>query len=121
LLERIFELFNARNETVPNHAKSIQMCKPNTISMPANDHISIASEINLNPIANHQIIKNGFNALNVIPAINGPCFKFDRTSSFFPSAVLICIAANTKSVMAPKMEIIVLNSGNDSREKNSYS
>ena len=93
------------------------MCNTNTISIPANDHISIASEINLNPMANHQIIKNGFNALNAIPAISGPCFELDKTSSFFLNVVRICIAANTKSVIAPKMDIIVLNSGNDSKEK----
>ena len=116
-MERIFELFDARTETVPNHAKSIQMCNANTISMPANDHINIASEINLNPMANHQIIKNGFNAVNTIPVISGPCFELDKTSSFFLNIVLICIVANTKSVIAPKMEIIVLNSGNDSKEK----
>ena len=62
----------------------------------ANDHIIIASEINLNPMANHQIIKNGFNALNIIPVISGPCFGFDKTNSFFPNIVLICIIANTK-------------------------
>jgi len=107
LLERIFELFDARNETVPNHAKSIQICNTNTISIPANDHINIASEINLNPMANHQIIKNGFNALNTIPVIIGPCFRLDKTSSFFLNIVLICIVANTKSVIAPKIEIIL--------------
>ena len=89
MLERIFKLFDARNETVPNHAKSIQMCKPNTISMPANDQISIASEINLNPMANHQIIKNGLNALNTIPAINGPCFGLDGTRFLLLNVVLI--------------------------------
>ena len=73
--------------------------------MPANDHINIASEINLNPMANHQIIKNGFNALNTIPAINGPCFGLDETSSLLLNIVLICIAANAKSVIAPKIEI----------------
>ena len=30
---------------------------------------------------------------------------------------LICIAAKTKSVIDPKMEIITLNSGKDSKEK----
>ena len=39
------------------------MCRKNTINMPENAQINIASEINLNPIVNHQIIKNGFNAL----------------------------------------------------------
>ena len=92
------------------------MCRTNTISMPANAQISMASEINLNPIVNHQIIKNGFNALSRIPVINGPCFRLDFLNSFFSNIVLICIVANTKSVIAPKMDIIVLNSGNDSRE-----
>jgi len=74
------------------------MCSPNIISMPANDHISIASEINLNPMANHQIIKNGFNALSTIPAISGPCFGLDKASSFPLNVVLICIIANTKII-----------------------
>ena len=85
--------------------------------MPANAHINIASEINLNPMVSHQIKKNGFNALSAIPASIGPCFKLDETSSFFPIIALICIAAKTKSVIDPKMEIITLNSGKDSKEK----
>ena len=66
------ELLDARNEIPPNHTKSIHMCRKNTISMPENAQINIASEINLNPIVNHQIIKNGFNALSTTPVINGP-------------------------------------------------
>ena len=37
----------------------------------------------LNPIVNHQIIKNGFNALSAIPVINGPCFGIDVISLLF--------------------------------------
>ena len=83
--------------------------------MPENAQISIASEINLNPIVSHQIIKNGFSALSKIPETNGPCFRF-VVDSLFLKIVLICIAANIKSVIAPKIEITVLNSGNNSRE-----
>jgi len=96
------------------------MCRTNTICMPVNAQISMAPEINLNPIVNHQIAKNGFNAVSMIPVISGHCFSLDFLISFFSNIVLICIAANTKSVIAPKMDIIVLNSGNDSRE-NTYS
>ena len=59
------------------------MCKTNTTNIPENAQINIASEINLNPIVNHQIIKNGFNALSAIPVINGLCFGIDVISSFF--------------------------------------
>ena len=65
------------------------MCKKNTTSMPENAQINIASEINLNPIVNHQIIKNGFNTLRVIPRINGLCFGIDEMSLFFCNTFLI--------------------------------
>ena len=84
--------------------------------MPENAQINIASEINLNPIVNHQMIKNGFNALNAIPVINGPCFGFVVMFSFFCNTVLICNIANANNVIAPKTEINVLNSGNISKE-----
>ena len=112
----ICELFDARNATPPNHTKSIHMWRKNSISMPENAHISIASEINLNPIVSHQMMKNGFNALNAIPVINGPCFGLVEVFSFFCSTVLICNVANTNNVIAPKTEINTLNSGNISKE-----
>ena len=84
--------------------------------MPENAQISIASEINLNPIVNHQMIKNGFNALNAIPVINGPCFGLVVLFSFFCNTILICNVANTNNVIAPKTEIITLNSGKVSKE-----
>ena len=115
MFDKIFELFDARYDIAPSHTKSIQICKINKISMPENAQISIASEINLNPIVNHQIIKNGFNALSRIPETRGPCFRF-VVDSLFLKIVLICIAANTKSVIAPKTDMIVLNSGNNSSE-----
>ena len=65
------------------------MCKKNTISMPENAQINIASEINLNPIVNHQIIKNGFNALRATPVISGLCFGIDEMSWFFCNMFLI--------------------------------
>ena len=46
----------------------------NKISNPKSDHSTIESEISLNPTVNHQIIKNGFSALNKIPERNGPYF-----------------------------------------------
>jgi len=76
----------------------------------------MASEINLKPIVSHQIIKNGFNPLSTIPVTKGPCFEFDVMLFFFCNAVLICNIANAKSVIAPKIEIIVLNSGKISKE-----
>ena len=84
--------------------------------MPENAQINIASKINLNPIVSHQIMKNGFNALNVIPVIKGPCFGFVMADSFLCNAVLICNIANTNSVIAPKIEIDALNSGNISND-----
>ena len=47
----------------------------------------------------------------------GPCFSFVSDFSFFFNVDLICINANTKSVIAPKIEIIVLNSGKISNDK----
>ncbi len=47
----------------------------------------------------------------------GPCFSFVSDFSFFFNVDLIWINANTKSVMAPKIEIIVLNSGKISNDK----
>lgn len=85
--------------------------------MPENAQIIIASEINLKPIVSHQIIKNGFNALSAIPVINGPCLRFVVMSSFFCKTDFICKIANTKSVIAPKIEIQVLNSGKISKDK----
>ena len=85
--------------------------------MPENAQIIIASEINLKPMVSHQIIKNGFNALSAIPVINGPCFGFTVMSFFFCKTDLICKVANAKSVIAPKTEIQVLNSGKTCREK----
>ena len=85
--------------------------------MPENAQINIASEINLNPIVNHQIIKNGFNPLNKTPVRNAPCFGFDDMISFFKNIFLICIPANTKSVIAPKIDMIVLNSGKISNDR----
>ena len=76
--------------------KSIQICNPNKISIPANAHINIASEINLNPIVNHQIIKNGFRALSAIPAINGLCLRLEKLDSLLRRTSLICIPANNK-------------------------
>ena len=105
----IFLLFDIKNAVDPNHTKSIQTCNTNTIKIPTNAHIAIASEINFNPIVNHQIIKNGFNALSKTPVMIGPCFSFVSDFSFFFNVDLICINANTKSVIAPKIEIIVLN------------
>ena len=84
--------------------------------MPENAQINIASEINLNPIVNHHIIKNGFNPLNKTPVNNAPCFGFAEIISFFVNMFLIYIAANTKSVIAPKIDMIVLNSGNISND-----
>ena len=89
MLDRIIELFEARNETMPNHAKSIQICNANKIKIPVNAQISMASEINLKPIVTHQIIKNGFNALSKIPVINGPCLDLTSEISFFENTVLI--------------------------------
>ena len=85
----IIELFEARNETMPNHAKSIQTCNANKIMIPANAQINIASEINLKPIVTHQIIKNGFNALSKIPVISGPCLGFAFKISFLENTALI--------------------------------
>ena len=113
----IFLLFDIKNAVDPNHTKSIQTCNTNTIKIPTNAHIAIASEINFNPIVNHQIIKNGFNALSKTPVMIGPCFSFVSDFSFFFNVDLICINANTKSVIAPKIEIIVLNSGKISNDK----
>ena len=115
-MEIIFLLFDAKKAVNPNHAKSIQICDRKTISTPTNAHIIIASEINLNPIVIHHMMKNGFNALNTIPVIIGPCFGFFRMFFFFPTIVLICSAANPKSVSAPKIDMIVLNSGKISKE-----
>jgi hypothetical protein len=67
-------------------------------------------------MVSHQIIKNGFNALSTIPVIKGPCFAFAVLFSFFCMTPLICKIANRKSVIAPKIEIQVLNSGNISKE-----
>ena len=67
-------------------------------------------------MVNHHTTKNGFNALNAIPVINGPCFGLDEVISLSTNTVLICIAAKIKSVIAPTIEIIVLNSGNSSKE-----
>ena len=55
---------------------------PNMINMPENAQIIIASEINLNPMVNHQMMKNGFNPLNKTPVINAPCFEFVPENSF---------------------------------------
>ena len=84
--------------------------------MPENAQINMASEINLNPIVSHQMIKNGFKALNTIPVISGPCFGLVVMFSFFCNTVLICNAANANNVIAPKIEIKTLNSGNVSKE-----
>ncbi len=113
----IFLLFDIKNAVVPSHTKSIHTCNTNTIKIPTNAHIAIASEINFKPIVNHQIIKNGFNALSKTPVMIGPCFSFVSDFSFFFNVDLICINANTKSVIAPKIEIIILNSGKISSEK----
>ena len=51
--------------------------------MPENAQINMASEINLKPMVNHHMMKNGFSALNKIPVTSGPCFNFDEMSSFF--------------------------------------
>ena len=88
-LKELFLLFDAKNAVIPNHAKSIQICNTKTISIPANAHIIIASEINLNPIVIHQIIKNGFNALSKIPVTIGPCFGFIEIYFSFFIIVLI--------------------------------
>ena len=69
-----FELFFAKYDVVPSQAKSIQTCNMNKITIPPNDQISIASEINLNPTLNHQIMKNGFSALKIIPVVIVPYF-----------------------------------------------
>ncbi len=74
LLDNSFEIFEEIIAVDDNHAKSIQICSKNIIPTPQIDHKIIESEINLNPIVNHQIIKNGFNALKSTPARNGPCF-----------------------------------------------
>jgi len=115
-LDRIIELFEARNETMLNHAKSIQICNTNKIMIPANAQIIIASETNLKPIVIHQRIKNGFSTLSKIPVINGPCLGLVFEISFLENTVLIWRIAKTKSVIAPKTEINVLNSGNISKE-----
>jgi len=70
----ILELFFAKNAIPPSHAKSIQICNANNIAIPENAQIIIASEISLNPTVNHHIIKNGFNALSVIPEMIALCF-----------------------------------------------
>ena len=89
MFERILVLFDAKNETPPNQTKSIHMCNPNMINTPENAQINIASEINLNPIVSHQIIKNGFNPLSKIPVINEPCFEFLTETCFsLPAAAL---------------------------------
>ena len=85
--------------------------------MPANAHISIASEIILNPIVSHHTRKNGFSALSITPVSNGPCFGVDTLDSFFLNVVLICMNAKINRATAPKIEIISLNSGNNSKEK----
>jgi len=92
------------------------MCNPNTITTPVNAQTDIASEISLNPMVNHHIMKNGFNALSAIPVNHGPCIGFIDCIFLFCNIFLICKDANTKSVIAPKTEIIVLNSGNVSKE-----
>ena len=92
------------------------MCNTNTTSIPANAQINIASEINLNPMVNHHTMKNGFNALNKIPVIIGPCLGFVEISVFLLNIDLICMLANPKSVIAPKIEIITRNSGKVSNE-----
>ena len=112
-----FELFDARNETTPNHTKSIQICATNTIRIPTKDQIIIASEINFNPILIHQIKKNGFNPVNMIPVNSGLCFELCLTFLFSFIVDLICIAAKTNNAIAPMIEIVALNSGNDSSEK----
>ena len=61
-------------------------------------------------------MKNGFKALNKIPVTIGPCFGFVSFSFFLSNVVLICIAANPKSVNAQKIAMIVLNSGKLSKE-----
>lgn len=112
-----FELFDARNETAPNHTKSIQICAINTTRIPTKDHIIIASEINFNPILIHQIKKNGFNPVSMIPVSSGFCFEMCLMFLFFFIVDLICIAAKANNAIAPRIEIIVLNSGNNSSEK----
>ncbi len=84
--------------------------------MPENAQINMASEINFKPMVSHQMIKNGFNPLSIIPVTKGPWFEFDVTLSFFCSAVLICNIAKAKSVIAPKIEMTILNSGKISKE-----
>ena len=79
--------------------------------------MSIASEISLNPIVSHQTRKNGFNALSRTPVSSGPCFGVGTLDSFFLNVVLICMKAKINRAMAPKIEIIALNSGNSSKEK----
>ena len=91
--------------------------KTNTTSIPANAQTSIASEISLNPIVSHHTRKNGFSALSNTPVSSGPCFGVDMLDSFFLNVVLICMNAKINSAMAPKIEIINLNSGNNSKEK----
>ena len=115
-MDIIRELFEARCAIPPNHTKSIQICITNRINIPVNAQINIASKINLNPIVNHHNMKNGFNALSKTPVTNGPCFGFVVLFFFSCNTILICIAANTKSVIAPKIEISILNSGNVSKE-----
>jgi len=92
------------------------MCRTNTISIPANVQTNTASEINLNPIVNHHIIKNGLNTLNKIPVIVGLLSSLDFENPFFSNIDLNCSVPKIKSVIAPKIDIIVLNSGNISNE-----
>ncbi len=87
------------------------MCTKNKITTPKTPKISIDSEISTKPIVNHQIMKNGFNALSKIPARNGPCLEFVSRFEFCFVIERICRAANPKSPAAPKIVIIVLISG----------
>jgi len=78
------------------------MYRTNTISIPANVQTNTASEINLNPIVNHHIIKNGLNTLNKIPVIIGLLSSLDFENSFFSNIDLNYSVPKMKSVMAPK-------------------
>ena len=84
--------------------------------MPIIDQISKASEISLKPTVNHHIIKNGFNALKIIPEKTGPYLGWIFCELLFVR-FLICNPAKQKRAIAPKIEIISSNLGKLTREK----
>jgi len=51
--------------------------------IPENAQINIASEIILNPIVSHHIMKNGFKPVSAIPTIMGFFFDSEKIDLFF--------------------------------------